>query len=656
MIPRDDWTGTWIDVVGDVLTRAVGDTVVALRVLDPHVYAWIWTATFLEPLMFHRMAVAPDGTIAVFGKGNVTGGAFLAISDGDTVRIGSTHGNNPCAIWHDGTQFQAVWIESPGVLARLGSDDGRPIAREIPAPWTDTSQGILDLTPAGSPIYMDAARTYDQPPWSFSKPNVRDGVRVGQWGISGHDETNRILVGLPGRTVFTAIADTADDPRVSVLPSGRILVGAYTPRGASLAIIDPPYPPNEQPPTIVPPIDPPIDLPPPAPSGTVTIATYSPSTIEEGGTVTATARITGQVIRVEWLTSSDGLTWTGVASVGASAQPALTFVFRFAVPGSYIIGLRGLGADGQVLDQTGMSRRVVVTAKVPIDPPVDPPPDPARVVPPPASAFTRPLVGVCWPQDPESRGVLDPHGLRSIRLLGLNALRFDVWSDNPNWLDLFEGVVQQDFWPIPITNIRKGGDFSSELARMLDTTEQLLRAAPWLPVLEVSNEPSGRMSADQYVAMVQEVQLLVAHLGHSCTVLVAAEAFDFGSGQAHAFWRDVKSQLGPIAAVAVHPYRNPKPWSWSAWSGGRRAEWDALQAATAPRIWITEVGWHNGEDQAVNTENEVDLLRSLGAEAIVFYAMAMLPGDFGIFIDVGGVWKPGPAAVALAHYLVEHPL
>lgn len=260
-IHRDDFAGTWIDVVGDVLTRAIGRSVIAERVIGPRTYASIWTAVFPEPLMFHRMAIGPDGTIAVVGKGNDTGAAFLSMDGAPPIVLGSTHGNNPCAIWHNGAQFIVVWTEAVGVLTRFFCAAGEHRQEPIPAPWTGTSQGILDLRSDGTPIYMDAARTFNQPPWSFTKPNVRQDVVVGQWGISGHDETNRIVVGLLGLGAFTALRDTADDPRVSPLPSGRILVAAFTPKGASLAIIDPPYPPNEQPPTVEPPPDPPIDPP-----------------------------------------------------------------------------------------------------------------------------------------------------------------------------------------------------------------------------------------------------------------------------------------------------------------------------------------------------------------------------------------------------------
>lgn len=258
-IDRHDFGGRWIDIVGDVVTFQSGNKVVAFRYLGPNTFDPIHIFDAPEPLMFHRHAVAPDGTIAIFGKGNETGAAYVGVSDGDVAAIGSTHGNNPGAIWWDGTQFVAVWIAARGLLRRYFVNTGAAPQEQIPAPWTDTSQGILDLWTDGTPMYMDQWRIANQPPWSFTKPNTRSGVIVGQWGLSGHDETNRIIVGLPGGHVFTAIRDTADDPRVSVLASGRILVGAFTPRGASLAVIDPPYPPHELPPVIV------IDPPPPPP-------------------------------------------------------------------------------------------------------------------------------------------------------------------------------------------------------------------------------------------------------------------------------------------------------------------------------------------------------------------------------------------------------
>lgn len=247
MIPRQNFGGTWIDLAGDAYVRAQGNQLFVGRIGADGKGHDTGFYVCPEPPMFHRCAAAPDGTIAVFAKGNATGAALFASPLGVLV-IGTTNGNNPGAIYWNGHEFQCVWTEFVGEFSFWGSVNGRMGSFPIPAPWTDTSQGILDLDANGYPMWMDQYRTYNQSPWSFTKPNVRSDVRVGQWGYPGkdHPELNRIIVGVNG-IVFTGILDTADDPRVSVVGS-RIIAAAYTPQGASLQVIDAPYPPNEQPP------------------------------------------------------------------------------------------------------------------------------------------------------------------------------------------------------------------------------------------------------------------------------------------------------------------------------------------------------------------------------------------------------------------------
>lgn len=247
MIVRRNLGGTWVDVAGDLMALTDGVGICVLRVEPAINFTPIW-ATPCERPMFHRLAVAPDRTAAVFAKGHDTGAALFVDAAGVRT-LGTTHGNNPGAIYHDGTQFVVIWVETPGVLARYTAGDRQTTRTPIPPPWQDVATGILDA-PNGVVIFADEGRVYAQPPWSFTKPNVRAGVRVGQWGLPDKDDhsEDRIIVGLPDATVVTALRGFGDDPRVSVLASGRILVGAYTETGAALAVIDPPYPPNEAPP------------------------------------------------------------------------------------------------------------------------------------------------------------------------------------------------------------------------------------------------------------------------------------------------------------------------------------------------------------------------------------------------------------------------
>lgn len=268
-----------------------------------------------------------------------------------------------------------------------------------------------------------------------------------------------------------------------------------------------------------------------------------------------------------------------------------------------------------------------------------------------------PLVGVCWPNT--GPGTLEPPLLRKIRLLGVNALRVHATQHNPEWKPLIAGVAAQDLWPIVILDLA-AGDFDQELAQAEAFMPELFAAAPWLPVVELCNEPSGRFTAEQYAEIVRRLIPAIRAVSSTVTILVAAECFDFGSGRAHAFWSALKNLVPAdlFDAVAIHPYRNPKPWWWSTW-GSRETEWKAVVAATRRRVFVTEVGWHATEDAALNLPNEIDLLRSLGAEAICIYAMVTRPGEWGLFDDDGtatGGWRLTPAAAAIAHYLQEKPL
>jgi hypothetical protein len=291
MIRRRDIGGGagWCDVDGDVLVYALPGAIVASRIRPDGLPEAVWQQPTPEPLMFVRAAAA--GSVAVVGKGNISGAAYLVHAGRCEQLAPATNGNNPIAIAAVDGGFLIRWIEPGGVLATIGPN-GLVTRESIPAPWAGTATGILDLAPGGLPIYMDAGRLRQVGAWTFSKPIERRGVVVGQTdpGV-GVVPAIRVAV---GGAVFTALEAPdrfAEDPHLSVLDDGRILVSAFTSRGASLAIIDPPYPaaevlpppaPPEAPPKPPPPTDPPKPPAPPRPPDPPKAPPPAPPTPQHG--------------------------------------------------------------------------------------------------------------------------------------------------------------------------------------------------------------------------------------------------------------------------------------------------------------------------------------------------------------------------------------
>jgi len=246
-LTRLDRQGTWSDFAGDVWVRAAGQTLTAERIQPDGSLTLLWTVAVPEPLMFIRSAVAPDGTIITVGKGNLSGLAMWVLGAG-VASLGISHGNNCVAIRHDGTRFLATFIEGlpwpPHIITRnLSNGD---TVGDVPLPAVDgqySSQGIVDLAEDGTVLLLDEHRSELVSGWTLTKPNRRGLVVVGQ------TDPAAIRVGITqaqfSHRVVTALAGLGDDPHVAVLPNGRIAVCAYTPIGASLALLDLPYPPGE---------------------------------------------------------------------------------------------------------------------------------------------------------------------------------------------------------------------------------------------------------------------------------------------------------------------------------------------------------------------------------------------------------------------------
>jgi len=265
IIRRDIGGAAWPDLVGDVFIYAVPTSIMAARIGRAGSDVWLmtlWQQPTPEPLMFVRAAAGANGAIVAVGKGNRTGAAYVVRADRCEQLAPVTNGNNPIAVLSVGAGVLIRWIEPGGIIATRWPD-GSTQRDPIPPPWTGTATGILDLAGDGSALYMDAARTRQIGEWIFTKPIARAGVVVGQG-----DGPPAIRVAV-GNEVFTALEApdaSAEDPHLSVLENGRIFVSAFTSRGASVALIDPPYPPAEHPTAPPAPPAPPPPKPPPPPA------------------------------------------------------------------------------------------------------------------------------------------------------------------------------------------------------------------------------------------------------------------------------------------------------------------------------------------------------------------------------------------------------
>src|SRR5215471_1475896 len=229
VLRRDFGKGSaWPDLAGDVLVYALPDSIVAVRIRPDALPDPLWTQQTPEPLMFVRAAVAA-GTVAVVGKGNISGGAYLVTADRWEELAPATNGNDPIAILAQGARFLIRWIEPRGIMATRWPD-GSTTREPVPAPWTGTATGMLDLAADGSPIFTDAARTRQIGEWTFVKASERRGIVAGQTdpGVTGVVPAIRVASGPDVFTALEAGDRFAEDPHLSVLDSGRILVCSYT--------------------------------------------------------------------------------------------------------------------------------------------------------------------------------------------------------------------------------------------------------------------------------------------------------------------------------------------------------------------------------------------------------------------------------------------
>ncbi len=209
------------------------------------------------------------GHVYAVVKGQNTGRCLLVRDDGRNAYLGATYGNQCVGLVIGGSVVMAVYVSSPttytqwAVLPDLGAITGQPSVLPIPAQITGTSQGFLNLSPTGVPLWTDLNRTITLPNgvelvlWMQSGPVIIGQGLVAPAQVSAWD-------GSQMHTVWQG--DTSFPPQITVAPNGQMLAGIASTNAVFVVGPFGPYVTQENPspgPTPIPPTPTPI---PPEPS------------------------------------------------------------------------------------------------------------------------------------------------------------------------------------------------------------------------------------------------------------------------------------------------------------------------------------------------------------------------------------------------------
>lgn len=199
----------WID--GRLLlVVANGATVTCYLEASP-----IWQQIAPEALLFCRGAVQGNLMLTVH-QGHDSGAARL-VGSGLLQNHGPTFGVQPVGI--DGNN--AYIVRSGTEYDRCGL-----VSQPYPSGAPGSSQGLSDVQPDGTLWWADLHRSLVIGGTTFTYPNVRGPVTVGQvdGGIAAAVGDKVALV-IPGAECF--------EPHVAVSPNGRVAICARTPKGAA---------------------------------------------------------------------------------------------------------------------------------------------------------------------------------------------------------------------------------------------------------------------------------------------------------------------------------------------------------------------------------------------------------------------------------------
>lgn len=209
--------GSWCDVavwIDGRLLQATADGALVCCYLEDTL---IWQQAAPEPLLYCRCAVV-DQAFYTIHQGQ--SGTAWVVGEGQVQSYGMTFGVQPV-----GLNVCAAFIVRPGfTYDRIGFiTRNNPFPPDVPP---TTSQGWSDVKPDGTLWWADLHRTMVVNGVTFTYPNVRGPVTVGQVDPPG-------IAASVGGTVTRVIEGDAFEPHVAVSPTGRVAMCARTPKGAA---------------------------------------------------------------------------------------------------------------------------------------------------------------------------------------------------------------------------------------------------------------------------------------------------------------------------------------------------------------------------------------------------------------------------------------
>lgn len=194
--------------------------------------------------------------------------------------------------------------------------------------------------------------------------------------------------------------------------------------------------------------------------------------------------------------------------------------------------------------------------------------------------------------------------------------------------------------------------------------EELFDLHPWIRDIEGGNEPlvgPGVHYSPSDYGLLATAAGRVLH--RHARFWLAGEVWDVVRGQERAYHRIVQRIVPSVwyHGVAVHPYRDPRPWDWAARGRTRPQEWDAIRDAVGGRpLLVSEVGWALGQrwrpwSRPVDEQMQAEYLRGEVAflehapdcEGVCVYAFIGDPPASPHGLMRGTDWSPRPAAVDL---------
>lgn len=181
----------------------------------------VWQQTASEPLMFCRAAVH-QGLVLSIHQGHDSGRGWL-VGQGIVRDLGLTFGVQPVAI----DARYAYVVRSGYTYDQIDLQSGEVLS--LPSPVPGSSQGISDINPVDGLWWADLHRSTVISGETFTYPNVRGPVTVGQ------TDPPSISAAVNGAVSAVVLGD-GYEPHVAVSGS-RAAVCARTPQGAAYAVL-----------------------------------------------------------------------------------------------------------------------------------------------------------------------------------------------------------------------------------------------------------------------------------------------------------------------------------------------------------------------------------------------------------------------------------